>query len=135
VLAVVDAGPLYAAVDLDDDDHERCVAALEAPGVRLIIPALVVAEASYLVATRLGAAIEAEFLRGLESLDVQSPLPEEWPRIAELVKRYGNLPLGAADASVVVLAERLKTDLVISLDRRHLSAVRPRHVRALRLLP
>ena len=29
MLAVVDTGPLYAAVDADDDDHVRCRAVLE----------------------------------------------------------------------------------------------------------
>jgi hypothetical protein len=36
---------------------------------------------------------------------------------------------------VISLAERLNTDLVITLDRRHFGAVRPRHCRAFRLLP
>jgi len=34
-----------------------------------------------------------------------------------------------------VLAERLDTDLVLTLDRRHFAAVRPAHFPALRLLP
>jgi predicted nucleic acid-binding protein len=38
-------------------------------------------------------------------------------------------------ASVVARAERLDTDLVITLDRRHFAAIRPRHPPALRLLP
>jgi predicted nucleic acid-binding protein len=44
-------------------------------------------------------------------------------------------PLGGTDASVIALAERLHTDVVITLDQRHFGAVRPRHVPALRLLP
>ena len=43
--------------------------------------------------------------------------------------------LGGTDASVIALAERLKTELVITLDRRHFGSVRPRHAPALRLLP
>ena len=54
MLAVVDTGPLYAAVDQDDADHARCRAALEDAAYRLVIPALIVAEATYLVGTRLG---------------------------------------------------------------------------------
>jgi len=135
VLAVVDTGPLYAVADADDDDHERCTEALASPAYRLVIPALVVAETTYLVGTRLGARAEAAFLRSLVDLDVEAPAADEWPRIAELVERYRNFPLGGTDASVVSLAERLDTDLVITLDRRHFGAVRPRHRRTLRLLP
>lgn len=135
MLAVVDTGPLYAAADADDDDHERCVEVLARPEHRLVVPALVVAEATYLIGTRLGSRAEAKFLRSLNNLDVEAPRADDWSRIAELVERYRNFPLGGTDASIVVLAERLDTDLVITLDHRHFTGVRPRHRRALRLLP
>ncbi|MDQ3092152.1 MAG: VapC toxin family PIN domain ribonuclease, partial [Actinomycetota bacterium] len=45
------------------------------------------------------------------------------------------LPLGTVDASVVATAERLGIAEVATLDHRHLSVVRPRHVDALTLLP
>jgi predicted nucleic acid-binding protein len=134
-VAVVDSGPLFAALDADDPDHERSARALEAQGVRLVIPALVVAEVSYLAATRLGPEVEAMFLEELSRHEVVAPEPEDWGRIAELVREYGDFPLGGTDASVVALAERLRTDTVITLDRRHFGAVRPRHCEALRLLP
>jgi hypothetical protein len=135
VIAVVDTGPLYAAVDQDDADHEACVAALATPGLRLVVPAMVVAEATYLVGTRLGPRVESAFLRGLEGLAVDAPLPEDWPRIADLVEQYGELPLGGTDASVVALAERLGTDTLVTLDRRDFGVVRPRHCAAFRLMP
>ena len=37
MIAVVDAGPLYAVTDADDD-HERCAEALSSPPYRLVIP-------------------------------------------------------------------------------------------------
>ena len=135
MLAVVDTGPLYAAIDSDDADHERCVRILSSPGIRLVVPAMVVAETTYLVSTRLGAKVEAAFLRGLGEIDVEGPALEDWPRMAELVEEYADFPLGGTDASVLALAERLGTDIVITLDRRHFEAVRPRHVEALQLLP
>ena len=135
VFAVVDTGPLYAAVDTDDFDHARSVAALGRADLRLVIPALVVAETTYLVGSRLGARIEARFLRSLRDLDVEAPDADDWVRIGELVERYADFPLGGTDASVVALAERLKAEVVFTLDRRHFAAVRPRHVKSLRLLP
>ncbi|HEY6747933.1 MAG TPA: PIN domain-containing protein [Mycobacteriales bacterium] len=56
-------------------------------------------------------------------------------RMAELVRRYGDLPLGTTDASVVAVAERLDVTEVATLDRRHFTVVRPRHTTALTLLP
>ena len=49
--------------------------------------------------------------------------------------RYESFPLGGTDASVIALAERLGTSTVVTLERRHLAAVRPNHVEALDLLP
>ena len=135
LFAVVDTGPLYAAVDIDDVDHARSVAALGQADLRLVIPALVVAETTFLVGSRLGARIEAQFLRSLRDVDVEAPNPDDWVRIGELVERYADFPLGGTDASVIALAERLEAEVVFTLDRRHFAAVRPKHVKSLRLLP
>jgi uncharacterized protein len=135
LIAVVDTGPLYAAADLDDDDHAASVDALQRPDLELVIPALVVAEATYLVGRRLGPKAEARFLQGLGQVEVESPSSDEWDRISELVDEYADLPLGGTDASIVTLAERLDATVVITLDRRHFTVVRPRHRDALELLP
>jgi predicted nucleic acid-binding protein len=135
MLVVVDTGPLYAAVDEDDADHVRCRAALEQPGRRLIIPTMVVAEATYLIGTRLGHTVEAQFLKSLGRMHVEAPAPDDWQRIADLVEQYGDFPLGGTDASVVALAERLAVEFIVTLDDRHFRAVRPRHRRAFTLLP
>lgn len=133
--AVVDTGVLYAAVDAREDDHRPCRAVLSSRGMRFFVPALIAAETTYLIGSRLGPDVEADFLAGLERFAVESPEPGDWLRIAELVRTYRDFPLGGADASVVVLAERLNTDLILTLDRRHFAAIRPRHVEAFRLLP
>src|SRR5205823_6135040 len=134
-IAIVDASPLYAWVDAGDADHARCRSTLARADLHLVIPTLVVTEVIYFVGRRLGAQAEARFLDALSSFDVEAPLTDEWHRIAELVEQYGDFPLGGVDASVIALAERLRADTVVTLDRRHFGAVQPKHVQALRLLP
>lgn len=134
-VAVVDTGPLYAAADLDDDDHAASLATLQRRDLELVVPALVVAEATYLVGRRLGTKAEAAFLRGLGQIEVEPPRGDDWNRIAQLVDEYRDLPLGGTDASVVALAERLDTATVITLDRRHFTVVRAHHREAFELLP
>lgn len=56
-------------------------------------------------------------------------------RAGELVMQYADLPLGAVDASVVAIAERLGISEVAALDRRHLTVVRPRGIGPLIPLP
>ncbi|MPZ23384.1 MAG: PIN domain-containing protein [Dehalococcoidia bacterium] len=135
LIAIVDAGPLYAAADADDDDHASCLSVLQRPDLELVVPALVVAEATYLVGRRLGARIEAAFLGGLTAVEVEAPTEGDWPVIAALVEQYRDFPLGGTDASVAVLADRLDTNLIVTLDRRHFSAIRSTRQRPYHLLP
>jgi len=97
---------------------------------------LVITEVAYLLSTRLGPDPEVRFLGDLASgAFIPEPvMPADWLRIAELVGRYADLPLGTADASVVAAAERLDVREVATLDRRHFDVVRPR-TRAFELLP
>lgn len=134
-LAVVDAGPLYAAADADDQDNRACREALSRPDLRLVVPALVIAEATYFVGRRLGPFAESRFVRGVGELDVEGPSSEDFERMAELVEQYADFPLGGTDASVVALAERLDARVVLTLDRRHFAAIAPRHCETFELLP
>lgn len=135
LIAIADAGPLYAAANGDDPDHEASLAALDRPDIHYVIPTLVVAEVTYFIATRLGAKAEARFLQSLEGLDVEAPALGDWSRMAELVERYSDFPLGGTDASVIAIAERLKARTIITLDRRHFGAVKPAHCDHFELLP
>lgn len=98
---------------------------------------LVVTEVAYLLATRLGVEPEVRFLGDLAAGAISTdPVPAgDWLRIAELVATYRDLPLGTVDASIVAAAERLDVTDVATLDRRHFSVVRARHVPAFTLLP
>jgi uncharacterized protein len=55
--------------------------------------------------------------------------------MADLVVQYGKFPLGAADASVIAVAERLEVTRVATLDHRHFRQVAPTHCVALELVP
>ncbi len=96
-----------------------------------------ITEVVYLLGTRLGVEPEIRFLGDLAAgnLLAEPVLASDWIRIAELTGAYRDLPLGAVDASVVATAERLGEHSLATLDRRHFSVVRPRHVEAFELLP
>lgn len=133
--AIVDSGPLVAAAVATDPHHRASLEVLRRPELHLVVPALCIAEVAYFLERSGHTAGAAAFLRGLRGFDVRAPEADEWERIAELVEKYADLPLGTVDASAVVLAERLGTDLVITLDHRHFGVVRPRHAAYFRLLP
>ncbi len=134
---LVDAGPLYAYVDADDAHHRSCLDLLQNHPGPLIVPTLVITEVAYLISTRLGTGPEVRFLGDLAAgaFTVEPVAAGDWLRIAELVARYRDLPLGTVDASVIAAAERLGLGEVATVDRRHFSVVRPSHVEAFTLLP
>lgn len=134
---MVDAGPLYAYVDADDDHHQVCLELLEAHSGPLLVPVLVVTEVAYLLASRLGVDAEVRFLGDFAAgnLTSEGVAAGDWLRIAELVGRYRDMRLGTVDSSVVAAAERLGVTQIATLDHRHFTVVRPAHVAAFELLP
>ena len=100
------------------------------------MPTLVITEDASLLGTRLGVEPEVRFLGDLAAgnLIVEPVAASDWLRIAELVAQYIDLPLGTVDASVIAAAERLGTNDIATLDRRHFTVVRS-NVGVLNLLP
>jgi predicted nucleic acid-binding protein len=134
---IVDTGPLVAAANRREPDHAACRDLLtKAPG-QLTLPALVVAEATFMIERAGGPPAEARFVRSLGSarFRIETPTHDDLARAADLIEQYADLPLGGTDATVIALAERLGEDEVATLDHRHFSVVRPRHVTAFTLLP
>lgn len=128
---------MYAYVDADDRHHGASLDLLLGHPGPLLVPVLVVAEAASLIASRLGPAAEVRFLGDLAAgeLTAEPVAAGDWLRIAELVGRYRDLPLGTVDASVVAAAERLGVTTIATLDRRDFSIVRPTHAAAFEILP
>lgn len=108
-MIVVDTGPIVALLNDRDDHHVRCRDFLAHYPGPLLVPTTV--------------------FTMLESTSA------DLDRIAELVEKYADVPLGTVDASVIALAERLDLPAVTTLDHRHFGVVRPCHVEALALLP
>jgi len=72
---------------------------------------------------------------GTGAYRVEDLLAEDYSRVTDLMDRYADLDLGFVDAAVVAIAERLGEPKIATLDRRHFTVVRPRHVEAFELLP
>lgn len=142
---LIDTGPLVAYAVSNDKDHERVRAVLEAAGEQFLAPITVLPEVCYLIERQLGARAEARFLESLAKgeLLVEPVTGSDLLRSAELVSQYADnpfdlaqdRPIGFVDASLVAVAERLNIARILTLDRRHFSAIRPRHVPAFELLP
>lgn len=137
-MIVFDTGVLVGAAHSDDDDHFACAQLLRSvPAAERLVPATVIAETAYLLQTKGSPDIEVRFLEDLAAGDfgIVELNRRDVVRMAELTRRYIDMPLGATDASVIAVAERLGIDTIATLDHRHFTVVRPSHVQAFTLVP
>jgi predicted nucleic acid-binding protein len=113
-------------VDARDAEPAVRIEEIIADEVALIVPSFVITVVAYLVSRRIGSDAEMRFLGDLAAgnLIAEPVAPADWMRIAELVDRYRDLPLGTVDASVIAAAERLQITEIATLDRRHFNVVR-----------
>jgi len=132
---LLDTGVLYALADADDDWHERARGLLHKRPDVLLVPVTVLPEAAYLIRLRLGPPAELAFVRSVVAgeLSIQSLTSRDLDRIAAVMAQYPDI--GFVDASVVVIAERLRLRTIATTDRRHFGKIRPVHVKAFELVP
>jgi predicted nucleic acid-binding protein len=134
---VLDTGPLLAALDADDPDHQRCAALVSTRDEDLAVPTLVLAELDYWLAKRGGGEAWLAFLDDVlaGAYRVEPPTQADLERARALQDRYRDLALGIVDSTVLALVERLRESKLATLDHRHFATVRPVHVESLQLLP
>ncbi len=123
---IIDTGPLVALADAADGRHRSVRTFLEGTDEALFLSPFVLAEVDHFVTRDLGVGAEIKLLddvsRGVLTLE---PIdPSDVARCSEVVHRYRDLDVGLADASIVVLAERHRTDRVLTFDERHFRAMR-----------
>jgi predicted nucleic acid-binding protein len=133
-LILVDSSGLFAAIVGNQRGHEVVRRVIEAERGPFVLSPFVLAEVDYLVAEREGVDAELALLEEVEAgaYEVASFTNDEARRV---VDQYRDLNIGLADASLVVLAARLKTERVLTFDERHFRAIRAPSGRPFALLP
>ena len=134
---ILDSSFVVALTNSRDRAHEACKSALAKERESMVAPQATLPEIGFLLTSRIGSHAEASFFAALTATGwtLEPLLPVDFPRVAELLSKYQDAKLGYVDAAVVAVAERLGARSVYTLDRRHFSVVRPRHVEAFTLLP
>jgi predicted nucleic acid-binding protein len=114
---VIDSGPLIALFDKDDQYHHQALEFIRKLKGELITNYAVLTEVSHLLdfSTR----VQIDFLRwvfdgGVSVVDI---ITDDLARIIELTEKYSDLPMDFADASLVVLCERMAIRDIASIDK------------------
>jgi predicted nucleic acid-binding protein len=134
---LIDAAPLVALADPNEPRRERILELLTGEADALVIPAPTTAEIDYLLGQRFGHAARRAFLRDLAAgrFVVAGLDREDYATIVGLEARYADLHLGLADCALVVLADRYRTERILSFDERHFRAVTSLRGEAFTVLP
>lgn len=135
-MIVLDTSAVLAFMDSADVHHEAVVSWMADEREELVTTPLAVAEMDYLV-LRHGGADAARALR--ENLADGAWAVEWWPaamrRTVEVAEQWSDAAVGLADASLVALAERIRTTSVATLDERQFRLFSTASGQTFRLLP
>ncbi len=136
-MILLDTSGLLAALFSDQRRHRDCAAALAAATSPLVLSPFVLAELDYLVGRLAGSAAELELLAevGREAYWLAPFGAADVELARHVIARFPDLEIGLADASIVVLAERLGAADLLTLDERHFRVLPGPRGRPFRLLP
>jgi len=126
---VVDTSAILASLDEAYAEHEAVAAILASETGSLIISPMVIAEADYMLYTRLGAAAAQQFAADVaaEAFDLAEWTANDHAVALDVINRNSDDTnyIGVTDAANVVLADRYRTTRLLTLDQRHFRRLRP----------
>ena len=132
---LIDTVPLVAYVDAADPAHESVAAVLDTFTGRLQTTSAVVTEALHMVSADLdGPEILVEFLLSTATEVAEVGRPGQLQAAVGLMKKYRDTPMDFADATLVLLGDRLSVLDILTLDRRGFLTYRAASGKAFRLV-
>ncbi len=137
MMTLVDTSFLFALTNRNDLSHTACVEVAQNIRTRWIVPLTVLPEVAYLLDSRLGHHVMQQFIEQISqpTWTLEAVHPDDWPRVADLLKTYQDSRLDFVDATLIAIAERLRIKRLLTLDQRHFRLVRPHHCPAFEILP
>ena len=114
---LIDAGPFIALFDAGDIFHKKMQDFLRKHHYSYISTLAVLTEVSHMLDFSVKAQqdfYEWVIIKGVIIADINQ---HDMPRIAELTKKYSDLPMDFADATLVVVSEKTGIKEIISLDK------------------
>jgi uncharacterized protein len=126
---IVDTSAVLASLDEAYTEHRVIAEILGTHDGSLIVSPMVVAEADYMLHSRLGASAAHKFAADVaaEAYELPEWTADDHATALEVIDSMsGDLSyIGIADASNVVLADRYRTTRLLTLDQRHFRRLRP----------
>lgn len=113
---LIDAGPIIALFNKNDKYHKKIKNFLKKYDGKLTSTWPVVTEVSHMLDFNVQTQIDFLTWIQLGGVNIEAIKNEDIGRIIELSMKYSDLPMDLADASLVVLSEKLKIKKIITID-------------------
>jgi predicted nucleic acid-binding protein len=119
-MIIVDTGFWIALANKKDKHHEQAEQFVKTTSERLITTYPVITEVCHISLQRQGIKAQLNFIKmyQLGAFDVFEIGNKDKDRLFQLMQQYADLPMDFADASLVLLAERLGHGRILSTDKR-----------------
>jgi predicted nucleic acid-binding protein len=111
---LADTGPLFAAADEDDAEHERALRQiddLDRDGRSVLVPYPILLEAYGLVLKRFGWQAALRWLDNAAEASLINPTPEDYSVACAIVRALSDQDISLIDATVATLAMRLRVEV------------------------
>ncbi|MCA1949976.1 MAG: PIN domain-containing protein [Treponema sp.] len=113
---LIDAGPLIALFDKDDRYHKKINEYLKKNRLKLVSTIAVITEVLHMLDFSVAAQIDFLEWISQEGIIIHNIQQKEITRIIELSKKYQDVPMDFADATLVVAAEQTGLREIITID-------------------
>ncbi len=125
-MVLSDTGFWFAFFNPMDRFHGRSMIVMQQLDQGLITTWPVITETCYLLAKALGNKSQLRFLQAIDAryVEIFQIQQHHLPHIHQLLRKYADLPMDLADASLVILAEALGHGRILSTDQRDFKTYR-----------
>lgn len=113
---LVDAGPLIALFDKDDQFHQTMLDFIRAKKYKFVTTLAVITEASHMLDFSVDVQMMLMQWVMQDGVIIQDITQADFYRVIALSKKYRDIPMDFADATLVIAAEKTGVRNIISVD-------------------
>ncbi len=125
-IIIIDTGFIVALFNEKDEHHPLVKNIAERiDRYQWYTTSFVIQEIFWLLSKRVNRSLALNFFEAIQGLLLLPELSSDWPqKILKILSQYSSANIDIADASLVILADQLKTGKIVSVDRKDFSILR-----------
>ena len=116
IKSLIDAGPIIALFDKSDNYHEIVLKYFKDKNIKLYSTWPVITEVTHMLTFNNNVQIDFLTWVSKNAIEIIEIKTNEVFKIIEMMKKYSDIPMDLADASLLYISEILKINKIITID-------------------